>query len=217
MNRFLFTLVAGVFVSTAAQASAISLMQGTTEAATPQVFAEAQNRQVTSGQVDVDYLVGSNLNLGDTVGGVTNFTNSLALEGGVYDSFMVHFDPVGEPSDPVSTSATFGFAGKIVALIVSNGSSLMPAASKLLNSSDAVFGAPGGAYETNLGRRSESNDLMQLLDANTLAVSFETRHAYVDNIRVITQAAAVPLPASLSLMLAGVAGLSAMRRKRRSA
>lgn len=217
MYRFFSTVVTAVLVSTAAHAGTINLMQGVTEATTPRLFTEARTLRVKSGDVDVDYLVGTNLSLGGTVGGVDNFATSLALESGVYDSFLVHFDPVGEPASPVPGSATFGFAGKIVALIVSNGSSVVASASTLLNDSDAIFGLSGSVYETNLGRRSETGDLMQLVDENTLAVSFTTRNAYVDNIRVITQAAAVPLPASLPLLLAGFGGLAAMRRKRKTA
>lgn len=216
MNR-IFSIVAAVaFAASGAQAMTVDLSQGMTETADPIVLAEQKNLVVKSGEVDVDFLVGTNVNVGDTFGGVNNYVGAIGLEAGVYDSFLIHFDPEGTPKKPVSGSATFDFVGKIVALIVSNGSGISKAA-QLLNESDALFGLPSWTYESNLGRRTETNDMMTLVDANTLAVEFETRNQYIDNIRVITQAAAVPLPASLPLLLAGFGGLAAMRRKRRAA
>lgn len=217
MFRMIPAIVAAVFVSTGVQAAPVSLVQGATEGATPIIVTEQQNLAVKGGQLDVDYLVGTNLSVGDTVGGVNNYSGAIGLEGGVYDSFLIHFDPVGRPSSAVAGSATFDFVGKVVALVVSNGSGSNATAAKLLNESDMVFGLPSYTYETNLARRSEANDLMTLVDATTLSVNFLTRNQYIDNIRVITEASAIPLPATLPLLLAGFGGLAAMRRKRRAA
>ncbi len=78
--------------------------------------------------------------------------------------------------------------------------------------STAVLGAMGTTYGSFNNRGLERNDFV-MIDGNKLTVSmFVTQPG--DWIRVIT--AAVPVPAALPLMLAGLAGLGGLSRRKRA-
>lgn len=213
MKKILGASAVAVLASVSAQAATVDLTQGTTEAATAQLIAEQSG--VTVDDTTVDYVVGTNINVGDTVGGVNQFSSGVTLEAGTYDSYVIHFDPLTKSG---STTETFSFGGEIVALVVSNGAGRGNNADgitpQLLNDTDSVFGMTSSVYETSISRRSESSDTFTLVDAFTLTANFATNGHYIDNIRVITEVSPVPVPATLPLLLAGFGGLAALRRRK---
>lgn len=215
MKKLLGMTSALVFAGMAAQASTIQnsagldLSEGASVSSDLQVFAEQSNVTVDAGDVTVDYLVGSNLAVGDDFTGLNTNGNGLGLTAGTYDSYMLHYDTAAAST---LTDVTVSFDTDIVAIILSN-----VGGGSLLNLSDAVFG-DASAFDTTNGRRAESSDLFTLTASNTLVVDRLIVGApYTDNIRVLTVAAedlsAVPVPASMPLLLAGFAGLVALRRK----
>ncbi len=196
--------------TTSAQAATLASVDGadlsrnTTQGAAVQGYTEQSGVTVGAGDVTVDFLVGTNINVGDRSGGVSTFSSGPSLGAGTYNSYLLHYDPKGA----ASTDATFDFGETIVAIILSNSGS-----QRLLNLSDAVFGGVGTTYDSHIGRRTESSDGFELVSATSLYVDLTTNANHVDNIRVLTQVAAVPLPASLPLLLAGFGGMALMRRR----
>lgn len=186
------------------------LSSGSVEAADAVLFTEQTGVTVADGDVTVDYVAGDNLSVGGSGTGVTNFASGLSLGAGTYDSFLIHFDPDGRSS----TAGTFGFANEIVAIILSNGTGNTNTnpLDGLLNVSDAIFGAT--TYDTHFGRRTEDNDTFSLVDTNTISFVLTTNARHVDNIRVITAVSEVPIPAAGWMLLAGVGGLFAARRRK---
>ena len=217
-------LSAGVVSASSVQALSVSaaealpadLTRNAYEGAGASLFKEKSGVTVADGSVTVDYLA-ADLTLGTTYTGVTNFSSGSALGAGTYDSFLIHFDPDIARGN-ASTSGTFTFAGDVVALILSNGRGNKSKTSPngLLNVSDATFGDT--TYDTHVGRRAEGNtangDKLAMLSANTIQYSFTANSNHVDNIRVITEVAPVPLPAGAALMLTAIGGLVAFRRKK---
>lgn len=206
-----FAFVASTF---GAHAVTMNLAQGQMESDDVQFFVEQSGVAVGADAVTVDYLVGDNLSVGDGFTGVNQFSAGLSLAEGVYDSFLIHFDPLN--SNGGAASAEFEFDGEIVAVIVSNGAgkgNSNNGTAQLLNLSDAFFGV-ASSFETTLSRRSENHDTFELLDATTLSTNFATSSGFIDNVRVITQVAAVPLPASMLFLLTGAAGLAWFARRR---
>ena len=203
-------LIAGASTTQAATftpADGLDLTRNSTQDANVVAYSEQSDVTVAGGAITVDFLVGANLNVGDSSGGVSTFTSGQALGAGTYNSYLVHFDPDGGGS----ADATFDFGETIVGLILSNAAS--NGGPQLLNLSDATFGAAGTTYDTHVGRRTESTDGFELLSATSLYVDLTTNSNHVDNIRVLT-VAAVPVPASLPLLLAGFGGLAMLRRRR---
>lgn len=190
----------------AATISATDFRQGATEASSAQVVREQANVAVGAGDVTVDFLA-SDLVAGTEFNGVTRFASGSTLAAGTYDSFLVHFDP-DITSGTARTIGQYDFGARIVALIVSNNSG-----SRLLGTSDAVFGLSGATFDTRTGRRTEDHDLLTLVDPTTLAWNLVANSNHVDNVRVITEIAPVPLPAGAALLLSAVGGLAFMRRK----
>lgn len=211
MSKYLATAAVLACTAFSAQAATISaatgldLGRGDTESNTLQVFSEAQGVVVAGGAVTVDYLVGANLSVGDTASGVSTFSSGQSLTAGTYNSFLVHFDPMSAGS---ISNIAIDFGETIVGIIVSNSGS-----SKLLNSTDGLFGT-AAAYDDHLGRRTEDSDSFVFTNGTTLTFSLGTNATHIDNIRVLTEVAAVPLPASLPLLVAGFAGLGLIRRRR---
>lgn len=185
------------------------LTRNMTESANVRLFAE-QTNVVYTGGITVDYVAAS---IGDGVStsGVSNFSSGTALSAGKYDSFLIHFDPIGGGS----AQASFTFGQKIVAIILSNGSGNQnPNPSDgLLNLSDGTFGV-GITYDTHVGRRSENSDSFILSDGlQTISVDLTTNSNFIDNMRVVTEAAPIPLPATAWLLIAGLAGLGVAKRR----
>lgn len=211
MNKM--TLAAAALIGSAVSAQAVTvssaagqdLTRNVTQANELQIFTEATGVTVGAGDVTVDYLVGTNLNAGDTASGVDLFASGQALTAGTYDSFLVHYDPTGRDA----LTATFDFGATIVAIILSNGSS-----QTLLEASDAIFGT-AAAYDDSIGRRTESGDSFTLVNGTTLSFDLGTNANHVDNIRVLTQAdvAPVPVPAAGLMLLTALGGAAALRRR----
>lgn len=209
--KMLLSAAAVLAASVVGASAATILTQGSSEAVGAQVFAE-NTATVGAGDVTVDYLVGSNLDAGDSFRGVNQFSGGVSLDAGTYASYLIHYDPLN--SNGGSASGSYTFDGDIVAVIVSNGAGRGNTADgttdQLLNLSDAVFG--NATYEQSISRRSEGHDVFELVSANTLAFDFGTSRGFIDNVRVIT-AAPVPIPASLPLLLAGLGGMAYLRRR----
>lgn len=196
--------------ATISPASGLDLTRNVTESNAVQVFSEAAGVTVGAGAVKVDYVVGSNLAIGATATGFDDLAGTgLSLAAGTYDSYLVHFDPLNGGS--ISASVV-DFGSRIVALILTNSS--VSGNIQLLKLSDATFGT-AAIYDSHIGRRTESTDTFMLTNASTLSLNLLTNSSHVDNIRVLTEVAAVPLPATLPLLLAGFGGLMLSRRKRR--
>ncbi|MEO9572546.1 MAG: VPLPA-CTERM sorting domain-containing protein [Tateyamaria sp.] len=196
-----------------------NLRLGVTQGSDARLFAEQSNVTVGQGDVEVDYLA-SSLVFGDVNFGVTDFVTGSGIElgAGTYDSFLIHFDPFNANS----TSGSFTFAHSIVAIILSNGSGNTDRFSPLglLNVSDRTFGGDSTTYESHLGRRAEgkasgrTGDTFVLESANEISFTLTTNKTHIDNIRVITQVAPVPLPAGGLLLIAGLGALAVQRRRK---
>lgn len=202
-------LISSAFAASAASATTIDLTRNSTQGATAQLFNEATNA-VVNDFVNVDFVVGDNLSVGTLTNGIDEQGSPVQLGAGTYKSFLIHFDPDIDQG-AASTSGSFDFIGKIVAIVLSNKGS-----GQLLNSTDSVFGTASYSYEQHIGRRAESNDTFTLDDINTLSFSLTANSSHIDNIRVITEVAPVPVPASMSLLLAGVGGFAALRRRKKA-
>lgn len=212
--KFILSAVTAIALSSvAAGAATLNLDDGQTEGVDALLVAEKTSVSVGADEVTVDYLLGSNLAVGGTVLGVNTFSSGFSLASGSYDSHLIHFDPLNNSG--ATTSGSFDFVGDIVALIVSNNGT-----SQLLNLSDAVFAAAGVTYENEVHRRSEgpdpNGDSFTLVDANTLTYNFKTTSRFIDNVRVITEVAPVPVPAALPLLLVGLGGLAMLKKRRKS-
>ncbi len=219
MKSILSLAAATVLSAGVAQASTINpgdflvadgttdLSRGTTESAEVQVYAEQFGVTVGAGAVTVDFLAAA-LAPGAATSGVSNFASGSALGAGTYNSFLVHYDPAGAAA---ITDVVIDFGETIVGLILSNSDG-----STLLNVSDAIFGS-AGTYDDHLGRRTESADSFSVDGSVLNLLSLSTNAVHVDNVRVLTQTAAVapvPIPASLPLLLAGLGGVAALRRRK---
>lgn len=180
-----------------------SLEEGATESNDVLVIREA-TQVATTATVQVDYLFGSNLQVGTGVTGIDLATSSQSLQAGTYNSYLLHFDPITQGGTEQSIS--LGANERIVALIVSN-----RGLGRLLNLSDDVFGLDGVSYANGVGRRSEDNDDITLTSANTILFDTFANSTNIDNVRVITQV--VPLPAGAALLLTGLVAFGAVRRK----
>lgn len=215
MSAFLKTLACATVVATgfatASQAVTVdnglivgnSLEQGATES--NEVLLIREKLQVTTMEaVRVDYLLGANLDVGDTVRGINRATSAQDLEAGLYNSYLLHFDPIASSS--VEQLFTLGKNEQIVAIIVSN-----RGLGRLLNQSDDVFGLDGVTYEDNTARRAENNERITLTSANSIFFRARANARFTDDVRVITQV--VPLPAGAALLLTGVLAFGALRRK----
>jgi len=212
-----FSGMAQAATVSAAEVLPTSLVRGEVQGPNARLFAEQTGVTVTDGQVTVDYLA-ADLTLGDVYNGVTNFVSGSPLGAGTYDSFLIHFDPVGA----ASTTGSFSFAGDIVAIILSNGSGNTDQTSPngLLNVSNGVFGVGTTTYESHVGRRAEgaplvnTSDTFSLISATEISFDLTTNAEHIDNIRVITQVAPVPLPAGGLLLIAGLGALALQRRRK---
>ncbi|MEP1354766.1 MAG: VPLPA-CTERM sorting domain-containing protein [Tateyamaria sp.] len=224
--KTLMTAIAAVAAMSAmSQASTVSpaevlpasLERGVTQGPQARLFAEQTSATVEDADVIVDYLA-TNLTIGVINNGVTDFESGFDLGAGTYDSFLIHFDPIGAGS----ATGSFTFAGDIVAIILSNGTGNTDQESPrgLLNVSNDVFGVATTTYETHVGRRAEgtpsgnTGDTFTLISATEISFDLTTNSTHIDNIRVITKVAPVPLPAGGLLLVAGLGALAHQRRRR---
>jgi hypothetical protein len=178
----------------------LDLRWGHSESNQIQAFNEAQNTSISDGQVSVDFLLGDNLFIGDTIRGLNNSNSNLSLAAGNYNSHLFHFDTLGTSNGRIfNTRLTF--QEDIVAIILGG---------KYLNLSDDIFGGTGTIYQSNNSRRLEAHDYLTLESANTLVLDKLMIGKYwVDNARVITHA--VPEPGSIMLLSLGLLGLFCSR------
>ncbi|KZY59085.1 hypothetical protein A3752_05710 [Oleiphilus sp. HI0081] len=168
-----------------------------------QTFDEQQGVAIAHQQVQVDYLLGSNLFVGDTLRGQQTGKNSPYLSAGSYSSHLIHFDPLGTSSGK-ETKQLIEFDSDIVAIIL-NG--------KKLNASDNIFGGTGANYETSTSRKWESNDFLTFTSSQSILVDRATVGRYwIDDARIITQS--VSEPSSIALLGLGLLGLVGIRRKK---
>ena len=185
---------------------ALDLSHGAVESNLIQGFSEDAN-VVINQAITVDFDIASvstSLSGFDTEVGQGGGTGSLAA--GTYNSYLLHFDPIGSGS---AVNATFTFTGNILALIVSIDN---------LQATDGIFNSVTTDYNSGdnvNGRRSESTDLFSFV-GNVLTVSIlSTNSTNVDHIRVLTVADPVVVdasaPASILFVVLG-AGLLAFRR-----
>ena len=195
---------APAFASTVSGGSAagLDLTRNVTQGADAVVYSEATG--VTAGSsVTVDFLVGTNLSVGVATSGIDTFASGQALTAGTYDSHLIHFDPNGRGS----VLGSWDFGATIVAIILSNNG-----VQTLLNDTDSLFGAAGTTYDDHLGRRTESDASITLISGTSLAFDLRTNANHVDNTRVLTEVASVPLTTS-ALLLSGFGAMDVMRRK----
>ncbi|MEM8818994.1 MAG: hypothetical protein AAGE90_05645 [Pseudomonadota bacterium] len=202
-------------------AAGLDLRRGATENPAPVGYDELQGIEVDSGQVQVDFLLGANLALGDTL---TGFPLSVGPEAGLflpfglYDSHYISFDPPPGASGTFSDAAapaSFTFDGDIVAIITSNDG--FGAADDRQSASDDEFGN-AAFYPNGVSRRLEgSGDIITLSAVDTISINLLTVvGTNIDAFRVITQSvdgAEVPLPATAFGLLAALALLSSKRRR----
>lgn len=158
--------------------------------------------------ISVDYdisdasnsLSGFNTNVGGGGG-------SGSLAAGTYNSYLLHFDPVGA-GDIIE--ASFTFSDNIVAVVASI--DFLQATDSVFNSITTDFNSGDNAN----GRRSEADDLFSFIGNTITLRMFSTNNANVDHLRVITSnesTQVVNSPVAISLFLLGLAGLSARRLK----
>ena len=163
-------------------------------------------------QSDYQLLADTRVSIPGTIGTYDEGSDMMPTDltaGTVVNSYLLHFDTdFGAPN----FEGTVEFADPIIGVM------LRPFA---LNSSDAELGANGTAYPTNASaRRGLDYDDFTPLDTfiisndRTIAFDLVTSNA-VDQIRVVTSAAAVPEPTGhLLLSVMGVLGLLVAVRPR---
>jgi hypothetical protein len=146
-----------------------------------------------------------------------NLSPGTIMAGTTVNSYFLHFDAVGAPTDQnaVSASGSITFSSNIL------GIAMFPST---LNPTDPIFGLPGVTYATGQGPRgldiapgqfgTMSNDEITLTaDLRTVTVNLSDA-ASPDEFRVFT---ATPEPSSACLEVAGAVGLWAFFRARRRA
>jgi len=127
--------------------------------------------------------------------------------GTVVDSFLLHQDPKGRRHS-IMLHGSITFDQDILGVIVSRDN---------LNASDSMFGVTGTLYPTGTEMLRgldfpRAHDKITISDdRRTLSYDLQTQVA-LDHVRILTAVSAVPGPGSLALL--GIAGLTAVRRRR---
>ena len=152
-----------------------------------------------------------------------SYTEGSTLTGGniatgtTVNSYFLHFDPTGQPSDGKIAIGTFSFPNPILGIIVLDAS---------LDATDTLLGASGTIYPTGEKWRGlevgpgvdvDSPDTI-IYDADYWNVGAITEVIFakgvgIDQVRAIT---AVPIPTSFFLLGCGLIGLVGLRRKIRN-
>lgn len=183
------------------------LSHGVSENADIQGFEEDIN--ITLGaDISVDY------DISDAGNNLTGFSTNVGggggsgtLVAGTYNSYLLHFDPVGAGG---ITEATFTFSDSIVAIVASI--DFLQATDVLFNSATTDF----NSGDNGNGRRSESSDLFSFVGNTVTLRMFSTNSSNVDHLRIITSnmsTEVVNAPVTLSFLLLGFAGLLSRRLK----
>ena len=171
-----------------------------TESDQLQSFNEAQNIHLTDKQIKVDYLLGDNLFIGDSVHGLNRSSSDLSLSSGHYNSHLLHFDPIGKSSGQISNTQ-ISFTEDIVAIILGG---------QYLNASDKLLGGDGTRYQQTISRRVEANDFLTFESSRTILIDrLWVGRYWIDDARIITQA--VPEPSSFALLGLGLIALIGAR------
>lgn len=179
----------------------LDLRWGNTEANSIQAFNEQQNLYISENEVNVDYLVGTNLSFGQTFNGVNKSKSGLYLDAGYYNSHLLHFDPLGNRAGQVKDQR-FSFEENIVAIILGG---------EYLNASDLIFGNASTQYENSFSRKMEKHDFLFLENPYTLLLDKVSVGRYwIDDVRVITHN--VPEPSSWGLFGLGILSLVCARK-----
>jgi hypothetical protein len=183
----------------------LNLNWGQSESDSLQAFNETQNTYINSNTIQVDYLVGNNLSIGQQIKGVNHSNSKLFLQEGVYSSHLLHFDPINKRSGKVENQR-FEFTDSIIAIILGG---------EYLNLSDYLLGSASTLYEDSISRRMEKNDFLTLESANTLLVDkISVGRYWIDDVRIITQS--VPEPSSWAIFGLGLLGLIGARKASKS-
>ena len=149
------------------------------------------------------------INPGAEVGGSTNTAVAGSIPAGTpVDSFLVHFDPVGEPTDlnvTVAWSVVFRSTDRILGLIYSDA---------LLDASD-FLGAPGTIYPTGEAFRGTTGNLEGndgfIWSQFFVVGGLQSVTVSVDHFRIIV---AVPEPTGLAIAASALLACMARRRRR---
>jgi hypothetical protein len=179
----------------------LDLRWGQTESNSIQAFNEAQNTYINTETINVDYLVGQNLFIGQKFTGLTHSSSKLYLSEGIYSSHLLHFDPLNNHSGNTHKQR-YEFTDTIVAIILGG---------EYLNLSDYLLGNTNTLYEKSISRRMETHDLFILENTNTLLVDRVSVGRYwIDDARIITQS--VPEPSAWAIFAIGLLSLFGARK-----
>jgi hypothetical protein len=168
-----------------------SVLEGALEDTNTAVIFKERSQWTLAADLSVDAI-----NPGAAVAGSDNTAVAGVIPAGTtVDSFLVHYDPVGQPTDPnttVSWSAIFELGDEILGIVTSDG---------FLDASD-FLGAPGTSYPTGLAFRGttgalEGNDGYNWSQIRVLG-GLQSVTVSVDEIRIIL-AAPIPEPSMLGL------------------
>lgn len=178
----------------------------------------SENNDIQGFEEDINITLGTAISvdydISDASNSLSGFTTNIgngggsgSLAAGTYNSYLLHFDPVGS-GDIIE--ASFTFSDNIVAVVASI---------DFLQATDSVFNSITTDFNSGdnvVGRRSEATDLFSFIGNTITLRMFSTNNSNVDHLRVITSnesTQAVNSPVSISLLLLGLAGLAARRLK----
>ena len=144
----------------------------------------------------------------------TSLSTGIIANGTTVNSYLLHFDPAGQPAEVQSAFGTLSFPDPILGIIVSG---------SLLEDSD-FLSTTGTTYPTDptwrgleFGTGSVSDMIIFDADFNgglgAITSVLYTSGVGVDQIRVITS---VPIPTSALLLGCGLIGLVGLRRRLKS-
>lgn len=197
-------------------ASGLDLRNGKTESNSVVAYNEKKDVNILANSVFADYITDTNMFTGVTYSGVTTSKSGLTIQAGIYDSHIIHFDPLGKKggiannANGTTTATTFTFDSDIIAVIVGT---------QYLNASDVDFGN-AAAYNNGNDRRFEAHDLFTFTADNILTVDLaKVSSKWIDNIRVITNASAhvktVAEPTSIALIGLGLVAIAGLRKRQK--